>query len=49
MQLTRFGSIELCKDSVGRLDFSASLLDGTSAFDLRILYQKVQSAREGEC
>ena len=40
MQLTRFRSIELCKDSVARLDFSVSLLDGTSAFDLRILYQR---------
>ena len=40
MQLTRLGNVELYKqESVGRRAFSVSLLDGTSAFDSRILHQ----------
>ena len=47
MHLTRLERFELYRqESVGRRAFSVSLLNGTSAFDSRILHQKVQSARE---
>ena len=50
MQLTQLGRFELYRqESVGRRAFSASLLNRTSAFDSRILHQKVQFAREDEC
>ena len=48
MQLTKLGRFEFRQESVGRRAFSVSSLNGTSAFDSRILHQKVQSAREEE-
>ena len=48
--LTKLGHFELYRqESVGRRAFSVTLLKGTSAFDSRILHQKVQSARKEEC
>ena len=48
MQLTRLGNVELCRqESVGRRAFSVSGLDGTSAFDSRILHQKGATCARG--